>query len=269
MHHRHQRAHDARRVAVLDDIAAINNAPRALFQEALGALEDLGVADFAAAADEQGDVAGGLDDFVVAGDVVGRVGFDDIGAEFHGLADEMDDLGFIAIDHVAAGLGIRAEDEGLDHHGDPVVIALDLESVDVFDALLGDIRGAGDLEEIHAHAGGIQAHGLEHGLGDHARVAGIREFAAVDIGHIHTEDEARLVVARSVLQMPRLAGGQLDGIRARRDEGGDGLGDILDAGEEAGLVKETVIHGDIEAASGLGVKEAVEANGFHKVTSLP
>jgi hypothetical protein len=33
--------------------------------------------------------------------------------------------------------------------------------------------------------------------------------------------------------------------------------------EKAGLIEEAVIDGDIEAAVGLGIKEAFEAEGFH------
>jgi hypothetical protein len=39
--------------------------------------------------------------------------------------------------------------------------------------------------------------------------------------------------------------------------------DVLNAGEEAAFVEEAVIDGDIEAAAGLGIEEAVEAGGFH------
>ena len=126
-----------------------------------------------------------------------------------------------------------------------------------------DFRRAGNLEEIHADTGGIEAHRLEHGVFEHQAEAGLRQFLAVDVGHVGAEDEGRLETSREVLEMPGLPGGELDGIRRGIDEGLDHLAHVFDAGQEAGLVEEAVIDGDIEAAAGVGVEEAVEAIGFH------
>jgi len=51
----------------------------------------------------------------------------------------------------------------------------------------------------------------------------------------------------------------LDGVRAGVDERGDDLAHVFDALQEAGLVEEAVVDGDVEAALGRGVEEAVEA----------
>jgi len=74
------RARVFRRIVVLDDIAAINNARCALLDEFLGAVEDFGIGRFATAADQHGDASGDFDDLVIPAHVVGRIGLDDIRA---------------------------------------------------------------------------------------------------------------------------------------------------------------------------------------------
>ncbi|MND03458.1 hypothetical protein D3C83_232800 [compost metagenome] len=63
--------------------------------------------------------------------------------------------------------------------------------------------------------------------------------------------------------MAGLADGELDGVGTGVDEGLDDLAHVFDALEESGLVEETVIDGDVEAAGGFGVEETVETEGFH------
>ena len=43
----------------------------------------------------------------------------------------------------------------------------------------------------------------------------------------------------------------------------DDLAHVFDALKETGLIEEAMIDGDVEAAVGLGVEEAFEAEGFH------
>ena len=97
VHDRHQRARHRRRVGVLDDVAPVDDPGRALLEQRVRALEDLLVGDPPAAADQQRD-ARDRDDAVVVGEVVGRVGLDDVGAELDRLADDAAD----AVDVAAA-----------------------------------------------------------------------------------------------------------------------------------------------------------------------
>ncbi|MEY5025335.1 MAG: hypothetical protein RLZZ244_863, partial [Verrucomicrobiota bacterium] len=87
--------------------------------------------------------------------------------------------------------------------------------------------------------------------------AGVGQLAAVDVGGVGAQDESGLLFSRDGLEVPCLADGELDGVGGGVDEGLDDVGHRLDALEEAGLVEETVVDGDIEAASGAGVEEAV------------
>jgi hypothetical protein len=259
--HGHEGAGDAGGAVVLDDIAAVDDAVDALVEEIGGALEDGAVVDLAAATDEDGDAAGDLNDLVVEGGVIGGVGLDDIGAELDGLADEVGDLGDVAIDHVATGDGIGLEHQGLDHHGHLVIIGLGFEFEDVIDALRVDIGRAGDLEEIDADADRIEAHGLEHRVLNHGGEACGGEVYAVDIRDVGAQDEGGLVLAWEGLEVASLADGELDGVGAGLDQGLDGGGHRLDTGEEAWLVEEAVVYGDVEAAVGGGMEEAIEAHG--------
>ena len=75
--------------------------------------------------------------------------------------------------------------------------------------------------------------------------------------------------------MTSLTDRELDGVGAGVDERGDDLAHVFDALQEAGLVEEAVVDGDIEAALGRGVEEAVEAILLHEgerraeLTSVP
>ena len=260
----HEGAGDRGGFGVLDDVATIDDAGGALGDERGGAGEDFGFGGFAAAAHEDGNAAGGLDDFVVDRDVVGGVGLDDVGAEFDGLADERDDFGRVAVDHVAAGFGVGLEDEGLDHERHAVVIAERFEDADVLDALVGDLGLFRNAKKIHDDAGGIEAHALEHGVGDGAGEERARELGAVDVGDIGAQDEGGLAADGKLLEMRRLPDGELDGVRRGGGDRGDGGGEILDPGEKRRLIEEAVIEGDIEAAAGLGIEETIEAGGFHR-----
>ena len=117
------------RVVVLDDVAAVDDARRALLEHGVGALEDLLVGDAAAAAQQQRD-AGDLDDAVVLADVVGRVGLDHVGAELGRLADDAQDALEVAappITPAPAGL----ERERLDHQRHAGAVALGAQLADV------------------------------------------------------------------------------------------------------------------------------------------
>jgi len=246
-------------VWVLDDVAAIDDAGGSLGDEVAGALEDDFVGDAASATDENGDTGGDFDDFVILGDVIGGIGLDDIRSEFHGLPDKVHDLFQITIDHVAAGLCVWAEAERLDHHGHSVVVGLGLEAQDVIDALGMDFGGTGDLEKVHANAGGIKPDGLEHGVRYHFAETRWQEFFSVNVRNIGAQDEGGLLFSGNGLEVARLADGELDGVGPGIDEGFNDLRHVFDSLEETGLVEEAVIDGDIEAAVGPGVEETVEA----------
>ena len=50
------------------------------------------------------------------------------------------------------------------------MVAQRLEAEDVLHALLAHLGFAGNLEEVHAHAGGVEPDGLFHRILDHAAV---------------------------------------------------------------------------------------------------
>jgi hydrogenase maturation factor len=104
---------------------------------------------------------------VVEADVVRRIRLDDVGAEFDRLADQRNNSCQIAVHHVAARLGIRLENQRLDHQRHPVVIAFGFQPQDVLDALVGDLGLAGDAEQIDDDAARIQPDRLKDRLLDH------------------------------------------------------------------------------------------------------
>ena len=145
------------------------------------------------------------------------------------------------------------------------MVALELEFADVGDALVGDAGGAGNLEEIHAHAGGVQADGLQGRFLDHCAERLHGKLSPIDIGDVSTKHERGFLAAGDALEVAGLAGGELDGVGRSLDNGLHGLGHVLDPREESGLIEEAVVDGDIEAAAGFGVKEAVESVGLHGI----
>ena len=228
------------------------------------ALKDFAVADATTATHENGDAGGGFDDFVVDAHVVGRIGLDDVGTELDGLTNEVGDGGFIAVDHVATGFFVRLKHKRLHHHRHAVVVGLGLEFEDVLDAFGVHFGCAGDLEEVHADAGGVVAHGLEHAVFEHeAEAAVFGQRLAVNVRHVGAQHEAGLLAAGDLLQMARHAERELDRVRGCLDECLQHGAHVLDAMQEASLVEEAMIDGDVEAAVGLGVEEAFEAEGFH------
>ena len=196
--------------------------------------------------------------------VVGGISLDDVGTEFDGLAHEVGDGGFVAIDHVAAGFFVRLKHQRLHHHRHAIIIGLGLEFEDVFNALGMHFRRTGDLEEVHAHAGGVVTHCLQHAVFEHeAEAAVLRQRLAVNVGHIGTQHETGLLTSRHLLQMPRHAERELDRVRSGLDERLHHRAHVFDTLQESGLVEEAVIDSDIEAAVGLGVEETFETEGFH------
>ena len=175
------------------------------------------------------------------------VGLDDVRAEFDGLADEREDLVEVAVHHVAAGLGVRLEDERLDHQRHAVAVAVRFDPEDVLDALVRDLGLAGDAEEVHDHAGRIEPQPLLDGRLDHAAEERARELRAIDVGDVGAEHERGLLAARDGLEIVRLPDGELDGIGRGGHDRPHRLLHVLDALEEAALVEETVVDGDVEA----------------------
>ena len=64
----------------------------------------------------------------------------------------------------------------------------------------------------------------------------------------------------------RLADSELDRVRCGRDDGADRTLQILDAGQEAAFIEETVVNGHVKAAVGFGVEETVQAELLHSAT---
>ena len=89
---------------------------------------------------------------------------------------------------------------------------------------------------------------------------------AVDVRHVGAQHERGLVLAWQRLQMSRLADGQLDGVWRARDDGLNGGGHIFDASQEARLIEEAVVDGDIEAIA-VGAEEPVQSWG-HRHTGM-
>ena len=224
------------------------------------ALEDLLVGHAAAAANEQRHPRDG-DHAVVVGEVVGRVGLDDVGAELDGLADDPAD----AVDVAAAGVAARprVERERLDHQRHPGAVALGAQVADRLEAVAPQPVLAGDVEQVDHHARGVEAHGLPDGVVDHERPRLGGRLGRVDVGRVGAQDERGLVTARVALQQVGLADGELDRVGRGVDERVDRRRHVLDPGEHRGLAGHAMVDGDVEAATGGAVEESVEAVLLH------
>jgi hypothetical protein len=250
----HERAGHAGRIVVLNDIAPVHDSGGALFDELFRAQQDLGVGRFAAAAHQNGNAARNFDDVVVKAHVVGGIGLDDIRTELDALAYERDDLFRIAIDHVAAGLGIGPKNEGLDHERHREAITLGLQLADVLNALIRNLGLPGNLEEIHDHAGRVEPQRLLDGMRDHPGKKSARKLAAINVCNVRTQNESGLLLPRNGLQSRSLANRELNRIRPRGDERLHAAVEMLDAREKRALVEKAVVDGDIEAAPGARMK---------------
>ena len=111
---RHQRLGHRRRVVVLDDVAAVDDAGRALGHHRLRPAQDRLVGRSTTAAHEHRDVTGDLDHAAIVVEIVRRVGLDHVGSELDRLPDERHDLLNVAVDAVGAPLA-RLHHERLDH----------------------------------------------------------------------------------------------------------------------------------------------------------
>lgn len=148
------------------------------------------------------------------------------------------------------------------------MVTLQFESTDVFNALIRDSGRSGNLEKIHAHAGGIESDSLKTRLLDHRAQRLDGQLPAIDICHIRAENERRFLTARDFLQMAGLACRELNRIRRSVHNGFHSLSHVFNACQKTGLVEKTVIDGDIKTAAGLGVEETVKAVVFHKMCTL-
>jgi len=61
----HKRPGDGARLGMLNNVATVNDAGRALSDQGIGTLEDFSLGRLAAAADEHGHAAGNFDDSVI------------------------------------------------------------------------------------------------------------------------------------------------------------------------------------------------------------
>ena len=251
-----QRAHHAGGVGVLDDVAPVDDAGGALLQYGVGAAEQLVVRHPAPAANEHRHPRRGHDASILR-QVVGGVGLDEIGTELGRLPHQRHDAAGVAVGFVSPAA--RLHHEGLDHQGHPGAIAGGPEGADVLQALTPEVVHPGHIEDVHAHACGIQAHRLaDRIVHEQAERRGGR-LGSVDVGDVDPKHEGGLVAARLRLQQRRLAGRQLDCIRTGPDEHLDHRGHVLDAGQERRLAEEAVVNRNVDAALGVWMEEAVEA----------
>src|SRR5204862_2973218 len=132
------------------------------------------------------------------------------------------------------------------------------QPADVGDARVVELRSPGEEEDVDDDAGGVEPDGGVDDAADELREEVRRRLRAVDVRDIRAEDERRLPRPAYRLEEARLARRELDGVRARVDEGEDGALDVLDAGEERGLAEEPVVDRDVEAPP-VGRKEPVHA----------
>ncbi len=246
---------------MLDHVAAVDDPGRALLEHGLRALEDLLVADAAAAAQQQRH-ARDRGHAVVLGEVVGGVGLDDVGAELDRLADEAHDAVDVAARLVAASPA-ALERERLDHQRHPRAVALGAQLADALEAVAAQAVLAGDVEEVDDDAGGVEADGVPDGVVDHERPRVLGRLGGVDVRRVGAQDERGLVAAGVALEQVGLADGELDRVRLGVDEHVDRLRHVLDPGEHRGLAGHPVVDRDVEAAARRRVEEAVEAVLLH------
>ena len=153
-HDRHQRARHPRRVGVLDHVAAVDDPGRAAAISSRVRSQHLLVGHAAAAADEHRRAAGDLEHARVVGDVVGRVGLDDVGAELDRLAHERHDLLGVAVGAVAALAGL--EDERLDHQRHPERLARGSSAVTLRTHWWQQLGLAGEQQQVDDDAGRVE-----------------------------------------------------------------------------------------------------------------
>jgi hypothetical protein len=60
---------------------------------------------------------------MVSKDIIGGIGFDQIGSKLNRLTNQVLNLDPIPVDHISPRFGVGAEDKGLDHHGHAVSLA--------------------------------------------------------------------------------------------------------------------------------------------------
>jgi hypothetical protein len=200
---------------------------------------------------------------VVNAYVVRRISLDDICAELHRLPDERQDLFEIPVDHIAARLLIWTENQRLDHQRHAPAITVRLDTQNIVDALVRDLRLAGNAEEIHHDAGGVEAERLLHRVADHPAEKRPRQLCAIDVGDIGAEDQRRLLPPWDLLQQFRLADRQLNRIGRSFHQGPDGAVEVLDPMQKATFIEEAMVHRHIEAAAGAVMEKAIEAKLFH------
>ena len=249
---------------MLDDVAAVNDARRALLDQPLRAREDFRVRRLAAPAHQHGNAAGDFDHAMVNADIIRRIGLDDVRPELDRLADEREDFFQIAVHHVPARFLVGLEDQGFDHERHAHAVAFRLQAQDVLDALVRDFRLLGNAEQIHHHAHGVQAQRLLDRRLDHAAEERPRQLLAVHVGHIRAQHQRRLGPARQGLQVVRLPDGELDRVRRGGHQRVDAFFQVFNPLQEPALIEEPVVHGHVEAAVGAGVEEPVQTIHFHK-----
>ena len=133
-----------------------------------------------------------------------------------------------------------------------------LQRRDVADALAVQVGLVGEQQEVDDDARGVEPQPGADRVLDHLAEQLARELGGVHIGDVGAHDQRGLGRPGDVLQMARLAGGELDRIGRGVDQGSDRGGDVLDAAQERALVEKPVVDGHIEAAP-VGREQAIES----------
>ena len=177
------------------------------------------------------------------------------------MADDRDESLDVAVDGVAVADAFQGQ--RLDHQRHAIAVALGFKAEGVLDALLGDGGVVREMEDVHDHADGVETQGLLHRGIDQTRIDMVAQILPVDIGNVGAENQRGLLPAGDALEIMRLTDSQLDGIGIRVGDGLDGTTHVFESVEEWRLVEDAVVHGDVEAALGIGVEEAIKAKFFH------
>ena len=125
---------------------------------------------------------------------------------------------------------------------------------------------SGMRKKVYHDAGGIQAQGLFDRIArSHAAEEGAGQLGALrhwrhPCGGRGPTSPCRAEIANSEI----IADGKLDGVGRGGHEGLHALLEVFDSLQKITFVEEAMIHGDIEAAVGFGVKKSIQTVTFHR-----
>src|SRR5579859_5154642 len=168
MYQRHQCAHHLRRAFVLDDVAPVDDARRALPHQFIRAMDNLVVRSLAAAAHKHRTTGGDLDHARILARIVAGISLDHVRAQFNCLAHQWQNLIDVAIHHVSPGPRVDLHHQRLDHQGHTVAHTLLFQAADVLDALRVEFWLVRQEQQVDHHAGSIEGDGLLNRVFDQA-----------------------------------------------------------------------------------------------------